>query len=229
MNIALIVAAGRGYRLGGPLPKQYLPLNGIPVIRHTILALSRHPDIAAVQLVIHPDDEALLAQATAGLTLPPPIFGGATRQDSVRAGLEGIAGKSPAKVLIHDAVRPFVSLETITAVLAALDRGPCAIAGVPLADTLKRCAAGFITGTVDRANLFRAQTPQGFRFADILAAHRQMILQNPGLELTDDAMVAEHAGLPVEMVAGSEENFKITTAQDLQRAAFILKSGAEHV
>jgi 2-C-methyl-D-erythritol 4-phosphate cytidylyltransferase len=225
MNIGLIVAAGRGYRLGGPVPKQYLLLAGQPILRHTILALLNHPDIQAVQVVIHPDDRNLYATATEGLDLRPVLFGGATRQDSVRLGLEGVAGLDPVNVLIHDAVRPFVAPETISAVLAALARFPCAIAGVPLADTLKRCADGRVTDTVDRAGLYRAQTPQGFRYADILKAHRQVLLENTGLELTDDSMVAEHAGLAVEMVAGSEQNFKITTGQDLQRAEFLLKHG----
>jgi 2-C-methyl-D-erythritol 4-phosphate cytidylyltransferase len=226
MNIGLIVAAGRGYRLGGPIPKQYLLLAGQPILRHTILALLGHRDIHAVQVVIHPDDQSLYAAATEGLNLRPVLFGGAARQDSVRLGLEGIAGLNPVNVLIHDAVRPFVTPETISAVLAALERSPCAIAGVALTDTLKRCADGRVTGTVDRANLYRAQTPQGFRYADILKAHRQALLENTaGLELTDDSMVAEHAGLAVEMVPGSEQNFKITTGPDLQRAEFLLKQG----
>ena len=224
MNIGLIVAAGRGYRLGGPLPKQYLELAGQPILRHTILALAAHPEIHAIQVLIHPDDQALYAAATAGLNLRPVLFGGATRQESVRRGLEGIADLSPRHVLIHDAVRPFVALETITAVLAALERHPCAITGVPLADTLKRCEDGLVTGTVDRQNLFRAQTPQGFRYADILAAHHRVLREAPGIEFTDDSMIAEHAGLPVAMVQGTEENFKITTAQDLNRAGFLLKT-----
>ena len=226
MNIGLIVAAGRGYRLGGPIPKQYLLLAGQPILRHTILALLGHPDIHAVQVLIHPDDQNLYATATEGLNLRPVLFGGAMRQDSVRLGLEGIADLNPVNVLIHDAVRPFVAPETISAVLAALEHSPCAIAGVALADTLKRCADGRVTGTVDRANLYRAQTPQGFRYADILKAHRQVLLENTaGLELTDDSMVAEHVGLPIAMVPGSEQNFKITTGQDLQRAEFLLKHG----
>ncbi|WP_298214957.1 2-C-methyl-D-erythritol 4-phosphate cytidylyltransferase [Acidocella sp.] len=223
MNIGLIVAAGRGYRLGGPLPKQYLPLAGRPVLRHTIAALTRHPAIGAVQVLIHPDDQALYAEAAAGLEkLLPVRFGGAERQDSVRLGLEAIAALQPQAVLIHDAVRPFIAPETISAVLAALARGPAAIVGVPLADTLKRVENGAVTGTVSRAGLWRAQTPQGFRFAEILRAHRHAAASAPAIQFTDDAMVAEHAGLRVEMVAGSEDNFKITTAADLARAEAML-------
>ncbi len=222
MNIAIIVAAGRGYRLGGPLPKQYLPLAGQPILRHTIQALASHPRIGAVQVLIHPDDTALYTAATAGLNILPPLLGGAARQDSVRLGLEGIAALNPANVLIHDAVRPFITHATISAVLDALQRSPCALAGVPLADTLKRVENGRVTATVDRANLYRAQTPQGFGYAAILAAHRQV--QGLGIEFTDDCMIAEHLGMPVEMVPGSEDNFKITTAQDLQRAGIFLKT-----
>jgi 2-C-methyl-D-erythritol 4-phosphate cytidylyltransferase len=223
MNIGLIVAAGRGHRFGGPLPKQYRELAGMPILRHTILRLARHPGIDAIQVLIHPDDQALYDEATVGLGLRPALHGGATRQDSVRFGLEGIADLQPKQVLIHDEVRPFVALETISAVLAALERVPAAIAGVPLADTLKRVTDGVISETVDRRNLWRAQTPQGFDYASILAAHRSAAMQQDGIELTDDAMVAEKAGLTVEMVAGSEENFKITTEMDLQRAAFLLR------
>jgi 2-C-methyl-D-erythritol 4-phosphate cytidylyltransferase len=224
VNVALIVAAGRGFRLGGPLPKQYLPLGGRPILRHTIEALAAHKDIHAIQVLIHPDDVPLYEDAVSGADkLQPVQFGGAQRQDSVRLGLEGIAALKPAHVLIHDAVRPFITMPTITAVLDALTRRPAALAGVPLADTLKRVEDGTVTSTVDRAGLWRAQTPQGFRYADILKAHRFAVQSAPGVEFTDDAMIAEHAGLRVEMVMGSEDNFKITTAADLARAEFLLK------
>jgi 2-C-methyl-D-erythritol 4-phosphate cytidylyltransferase len=219
-NVALIVAAGRGYRLGGPVPKQYLELAGETVLRRTLGVFLHHPDIAAVQVIIHPNDAELYAAATAGLALRPPVFGGATRQHSVRNGLAAIADLAPANVLIHDAVRPFVSAATISAVLAALADKRGAIAAVPLTDTLKRGAAGVIAGTIDRANLFRAQTPQGFHYAAICDAHDAVA--NADTEFTDDAMIAEHAGLAVALVAGSEDNFKITTTHDLQRAAFML-------
>jgi 2-C-methyl-D-erythritol 4-phosphate cytidylyltransferase len=224
MNIGMIVAAGRGHRLGGALPKQYLPLRGQPILRRTVRALASHPHIDAVQIVIHPDDTALYEAAVQGLEkLRPVLFGGATRQDSARLGLEGIAGLKPANVLIHDAVRPFLAPVTITAVLAALERVPAVIVGVPLADTLKRVENGVVTATLDRAGLWRAQTPQGFRYAEILAAHRHAVQSAPETEFTDDAMIAEHAGLAVELVTGTEDNFKITTAADLARAERMLR------
>ncbi|MGE4481287.1 2-C-methyl-D-erythritol 4-phosphate cytidylyltransferase [Acidocella sp.] len=225
MNIGLIVAAGRGYRVGGPLPKQYLPLAGQPILRHTIQALARHPAIDAVQVLIHPDDQALYDDATAGLEkLLAVRFGGKERQDSARLGLEAIGPLQPATVLIHDAVRPFVALETISAVLDVLKRGAAAIVGVKLADTLKRVEEGVVTGTVSREGLWRAQTPQGFRYLDILRAHRHAVRSAPETDFTDDAMIAEHAGLRVEMVPGTEDNFKITTAADLIRAEALLSA-----
>ena len=224
MNIGLIVAAGRGYRLGGPLPKQYLPLAGRPILRHTIEALARHQAVDAVQVLIHPDDQALYDAATEGAEkLLPVRFGGKERQDSVRLGLEAIGALMPETVLIHDAVRPFIAMETISAVLEVLGRNAAAIVGVPLADTLKHVEDGVVTGTVSRAGLWRAQTPQGFRYKEILHAHRHAVRTAPETDFTDDAMIAEHAGLRVEMVLGTEDNFKITTAADLARAEAMLQ------
>ena len=224
MNIGLIVAAGRGYRLGGPLPKQYLPLAGRPILRHTIEALARHQAVDAVQVLIHPDDQALYDAATEGAEkLLPVRFGGKERQDSVRLGLEAVGALMPETVLIHDAVRPFIAMETISAVLEVLGRNAAAIVGVPLADTLKRVENGMVAGTVSRAGLWRAQTPQGFRYKDILHAHRHAVRTAPETDFTDDAMIAEHAGLRVEMVLGTEDNFKITTAADLARAEAMLQ------
>jgi 2-C-methyl-D-erythritol 4-phosphate cytidylyltransferase / 2-C-methyl-D-erythritol 2,4-cyclodiphosphate synthase len=212
--IALVVAAGRGTRLGGPLPKQYLPLAGQPVLRYSLEALGRHPGIDAVRVVFNPDDAAPYDAATRGLDLLPPVAGGAARQDSVRLGLESLAAAAPQRVLIHDGARPFLDHGTIDRVLAALDEAPGAIPALPVKDTVKRGAEGRIIDTVDRAQLWRAQTPQGFRYAEILAAHRAAA----GNELSDDAAVAERAGLTVRLVAGSEANFKVTTPEDLQQA-----------
>ena len=213
-TVALIVAAGRGSRFGGDGPKQYADLGGRPLLRHCLEQFQRHPGIAALQTVIHADDHDLYAQATAGLELPPPALGGASRQESVRLGLEHLATLAPARVLIHDAARPFVDAGVIDRVLAALDTTPGAIAALPVTDTLKRGTEGLVAGTVPRQDLWRAQTPQGFHYAEILAAHRAAA----GAELTDDAAVAEHAGLAVTLVEGGPENIKVTTAQDLIRA-----------
>ncbi|HEY1720882.1 MAG TPA: bifunctional 2-C-methyl-D-erythritol 4-phosphate cytidylyltransferase/2-C-methyl-D-erythritol 2,4-cyclodiphosphate synthase [Magnetospirillaceae bacterium] len=212
--VALIVAAGRGSRMGGPMPKQWLDLAGRPVLRHSLDVFSSHPSIAAVRVVIHPDDRALLEKTAAGLSIGEPIAGGATRQDSVRLGLEAVADDKPDLVLIHDGARPFVDAATIDRVITALAVHPGAIPAQPVHDTLKRVNGTVIEMTVPRAGLWRAQTPQGFRFADILKAHRAAA----GQELTDDAAVLEHAGLDVAIVPGSEDNIKITTGEDLERA-----------
>ncbi len=223
MHAALIVAAGRGSRLGGPTPKQYREVGGAAVLRHTVLAFRRHPAISRIQVVIHPDDVPLYAAAMAGLDLPPPVLGGATRQDSVCRGLEALASSMPATVLIHDAVRPFVAPETISAVIAALAVHRAVIAGLPVVDTLKRCRGDLVSETLDRAGVWRAQTPQGFRFADILAAHHAYSATES--EATDDSVIAERAGLRVAMVVGSEDAFKITNAADLARAEAVLRLG----
>ncbi|OAN50640.1 bifunctional 2-C-methyl-D-erythritol 4-phosphate cytidylyltransferase/2-C-methyl-D-erythritol 2,4-cyclodiphosphate synthase [Magnetospirillum moscoviense] len=212
--VALVVAAGRGHRMAGAIPKQYRDLAGRPVLRHTLAALAADPVISAVRVVIHPDDRELYDRAAAGLGLLEPTHGGATRQDSVRLGLESLADLSPDLVLIHDGARPFVDPGTVGRVVAALATQPGAIPALPVVDTLKRGQDGLIGATVDRSGLWRAQTPQGFRFADILAAHRAQA----GRELTDDAAVAEACGLSVALVEGSEDNVKITTNADLERA-----------
>ncbi|HYF90557.1 bifunctional 2-C-methyl-D-erythritol 4-phosphate cytidylyltransferase/2-C-methyl-D-erythritol 2,4-cyclodiphosphate synthase [Azospirillum sp.] len=213
--IALIVAGGSGQRFGAERPKQYIDLAGKPVLRRTVEAFLRHPQVDGVRVVIDPAWRDVYDAAVAGLGLPDPVAGGASRQDSVRNGLEALAADgAPNLVLIHDAARPLIDEATIGAVVAALDEQPGAIAAVPVADTLKRGKDGAIGATVDRDGLWRAQTPQGFHFPAILEAHRAAA----GLSLTDDAAVAERAGLAVALVPSKEDNFKVTTPDDLTRA-----------
>lgn len=219
--IALIVAAGSGTRFGGEVPKQYLPLAGRPVLRHSIETFQAHPGISDVRVVISAEHRSLYENAVSGLRIMPPVMGGASRQDSVRNGLESLAEAKPDRVLIHDAARPFVSAAIIERALAALDGAAGAIVAVPVTDTLKRSCDDVVAETVERSGLWRAQTPQGFRFGEILAAHRQA----SGAALTDDAAVAEAAGLPVRLVMGADDNFKITTSDDLRRAERMLASG----
>lgn len=222
-TVVLVVAAGRGRRFGGDLPKQYHDLAGRMVLRHTLAAFATNPEIDAVRAVIHPDDRQLYDIAASDLGLLEPVAGGASRQDSVRLGLESLAELAPERVLIHDAARPFIDAGTIGRVVAALASHAAALPVVPVADTLKRGQDGFVSDTVSRESLFRAQTPQGFRYGDILAAHKAVI----GEELTDDAAVAERAGLPVALVAGAEDNVKITTAADLDRARRLFEGAGE--
>src|SRR5216683_6041043 len=188
---ALIAAAGRGTRFGGALPKQYLMLGGKSVLRHAVAAFATHPEIAGVQVVIRDEDRGIFAEAVSGLAVMPPVPGGAERQDSVRLGLEALVPHDPARVLIHDGARPFPDPALIDRVLDALDRAPAAIPALPLGDTIKRVADGRVRDTIDRAPLWRAQTPQGFHFKAILSAHRAA----SGQVLTDDAAVAEAAGM----------------------------------
>ncbi len=212
----LIVAAGRGLRLESDLPKQFQPLGADTVLGRSLAALLRHPAIDAVQVVINPADNARYAAATASVAdarLRPPAAGGATRAASVLAGLEALAPLAPQRVLVHDAARPFVPEAVISAVLGALDAAPAACPAVPVVDALWQGADGFAAAAVERAGLWRAQTPQGFWFEAILAAHRAN-----ADDATDDVAVARAAGMAVRLVPGAESNFKITTRADLARA-----------
>jgi 2-C-methyl-D-erythritol 4-phosphate cytidylyltransferase/2-C-methyl-D-erythritol 2,4-cyclodiphosphate synthase len=216
---ALIVAAGRGTR-AGTAPKQYQTLDGEPVLRRSLRPFLDHQRVGRALVVIHPDDRGLYDGAVSGLEvrLLPPALGGATRQESVRAGLEALSSEAPANVLIHDAARPFVDERTIDHVLDGLSAADGAIPALTIHDTVKRGdAEGLVRETVDRSGLFRAQTPQGFRFDRILDAHRRAA-QAGVAGLTDDAHVAEWAGLSVTLVAGAEANAKLTTAADLVAA-----------
>jgi len=223
--VALIVAAGRGTRAGPGGPKQYRPLAGRAVLSWTVEKFLRHPGVSAVRVVIHEDDreayEAALADVAGDPKLSPPVPGGAERQDSVRIGLESLEADAPERVLIHDAARPFVDGATISRVIGALDRHEGAIAALPVHDTIKRArphGAEIIEATVPRDDLWRAQTPQGFRFGAILAAHRAAAKET----VTDDAAVAEFAGLGVRLVVGSPNNMKITQAEDFGMAETLL-------
>jgi 2-C-methyl-D-erythritol 4-phosphate cytidylyltransferase / 2-C-methyl-D-erythritol 2,4-cyclodiphosphate synthase len=214
---ALIIAAGRGTRVGSATPKQYALVRGRPVLALAVGKFIEAPHIDLVAVVIGQDDRAHYdrAIASADSKLVPPAIGGDTRQRSVLNGLRAVARYSPDRVLIHDGVRPFVTADIIERVWKALDHTPGAIAAIPLADTLKRGnAQRHVAETVGRSGLWRAQTPQGFRFKDILAAHEAAAAAGQD-ELTDDAAVAEWAGLTVTLVAGSEANRKLTTAEDL--------------
>ena len=216
LTAAVIVAAGRGHRLGGETPKQYAALGGSCALRLCVdrfLALDR---IGAVQLVIHPDDRPLCTAALHGLHDPrllPPTPGADTRTASVLNGLEALAPHRPDRVLIHDAARPFVPAAVVAAVLDALDAAPGAFAALPVVDALWRAEDGRAEAPVPREGLWRAQTPQGFHFDRILAAHRAC-----RGDAADDVAVARAAGLEVRIVPGSEANYKITTTADLARA-----------
>lgn len=224
LHTALIVAAGKGIRAGGGAPKQYQPLGGRPLVIWSLKAFLGHPAIGHVLVAIAPEDEALyLAAADAvgpSAKLLPPVEGGATRQASVLAGLEALAAVGPATVLIHDAARPFVSADLIGRVLGALDGSPGVLPVIPVADTLKRGkAGGAVEATVPRDGLWRAQTPQGFAFDAILAAHRRFADR----AFTDDAAIAEAADLAVRLVEGDARNLKITEPEDFALAEALMQ------
>ncbi len=215
---AVVVAAGRGLRAGGGMPKQYRPIPGGTAIQRSLGMFSSHDEIALVQPVIHPDDREAFERSSAPFRLLPAVFGGATRQDSVRSGLEALAARKPDIVLIHDAARPFASPTLITRAIAAAAENGAAIPVLPVADTVKTVdASGRVTGTLDRSLLRTVQTPQAFGFAAIVDAHRRA-LQAARDDFTDDAALAEWAGMAVATFAGEAGNIKLTTPEDFLRA-----------
>ncbi|MCW5685453.1 MAG: bifunctional 2-C-methyl-D-erythritol 4-phosphate cytidylyltransferase/2-C-methyl-D-erythritol 2,4-cyclodiphosphate synthase [Pseudolabrys sp.] len=217
----VVVAAGRGTRAGGARPKQFRHLHGELLVRTTLRKLADHPRIGSVQPVIHPDDAALFQDAASGLTLLPAVNGGATRQASVHAGLEALAAQNPRPdiVLVHDAARPFLTASLIERAIAAMDTAPAAVPALPVSDTVKTVdLAGRVTGTLDRAMLRTVQTPQAFHFATLLDAHRRAA-QAGRDDFTDDAALAEWAGITVAVFDGEAENIKMTTAEDFDRIA----------
>jgi 2-C-methyl-D-erythritol 4-phosphate cytidylyltransferase / 2-C-methyl-D-erythritol 2,4-cyclodiphosphate synthase len=216
---AVVVAAGRGLRAGGDMPKQYRRLAGEPAIRASLRLFAGHPQVGMVQPVIHPDDGARFGEAAADLALLAPVLGGATRQASVRAGLEALAPQRPDLVLIHDAARPYASAALVTRAIAAVAATGAAIPVLPLADTVKSVdrSGRLIEATLDRAILRTVQTPQAFAFAPVLDAHRRAAASGRA-DFTDDAALAEWAGLKVAVFDGEAGNIKLTTAEDVARA-----------
>lgn len=224
-TVALIVAAGRGSRMPGDVPKQYRQLRGQSILRHVLDAFMAHPSIDEVHAVIHPDDRDRFSGACRGLDIGSPVMGGDTRRESVRNGLDSLAvGTPPAQVLIHDGARPLVSPALIDRVVGALDNADGVVPALPLTDTVKRVDGDAIIETVDRSGLFRAQTPQGFKYHGLLSAHASAA---EGSNFTDDASIAEAAGLRVAVVAGEERNIKITHDDDLALAGAWLQDARE--
>jgi 2-C-methyl-D-erythritol 4-phosphate cytidylyltransferase / 2-C-methyl-D-erythritol 2,4-cyclodiphosphate synthase len=229
--VALIVAAGRGSRAGGGVPKQYRLLAGRPVLVRTLEAFLTHPSVDRVCVVIHPDDNEPYDTAVASLApllakrLIPPAEGGETRQDSVRFGLERLGEPDGAIVLVHDAARPFVDAALIDRAIGAGESG-AAVPGVPVTDTIKLIAPdGDVAGTPDRSSLRAIQTPQAFRYGPLLAAHRRAA--EAGLHgFTDDGALAEWAGLTVQVFDGAPHNIKLTHPADFAEAERRLKDEA---
>ena len=213
---AIVVAAGRGERAGGGVPKQYRTLAGVPIIRQSVENMVRVSTIRAIQPVVHRDDEVLFRTALSGIDILPPVFGGATRQASVLAGLEALASRKPDVVLVHDAARPFVSPALIERAIAAGEKG-AAVPALPITDTVKSVENDVVTSTLDRNALRTIQTPQAFRFDFLLDAHRKAAGAGRH-DFPDDASLAEWAGMRVSVFAGDPGNIKLTTREDFIRA-----------
>jgi len=214
---AILVAAGRGLRAGTGGPKQYRVIGGQTVIFRAMQPFCTHPGVSVVQPVLHPDDASTFNAACAGLRHQPPANGGATRQASVHAGLEALTSEKPDIVLIHDAARPFVSEALISRAIDAADRTGAAIPAIAVADTIKLIDAdGNVADTPERARLRVAQTPQAFRYDVILEAHRRAAREGRS-DFTDDAALAEWAGLTVATFEGDALNMKLTTPEDFVR------------
>ncbi|MEM8555890.1 MAG: bifunctional 2-C-methyl-D-erythritol 4-phosphate cytidylyltransferase/2-C-methyl-D-erythritol 2,4-cyclodiphosphate synthase [Pseudomonadota bacterium] len=216
---ALIVAAGRGTRAGGDIPKQYQPLAGRPILEHTLAAFAGHPAITELVLVVHPDDRVTHLNAVRLPKQTAVVNGAGSRDGSVRAGLAHLP-PTATQVLIHDAARPLVSGPLIDRVLSALVHHPGAAPALAVTDALWRGTDGLVSGTQDRAGLYRAQTPQGFRRDDIVAAHRAWPEDRSA---ADDVEVARAHGLDVAIVQGDEANLKVTHPADFARAENLLR------
>ncbi len=218
---AVIVAGGSGFRAGGELPKQYQVIGGKPMIWWTLRAFLYHPAISWLQCVISESHRQVFDAATTDLAGLKVTYGGATRQDSCRAGILACLDSGCSKVLIHDAARPFVSADLISHIVAELDRSEAVIPGLPVSDTVKFAPGGVIQKTVSRESLWAVQTPQGFSLPAIHDAHQRAF--NTSVQgLTDDASVAETFGMPVRVIAGRTENRKLTTAEDMTNADRLL-------
>jgi 2-C-methyl-D-erythritol 4-phosphate cytidylyltransferase/2-C-methyl-D-erythritol 2,4-cyclodiphosphate synthase len=215
---AVVVAAGRGTRAHGGVPKQYRSVGGEPVIRSSLALMAWHGEVGAVLPVIHPDHKAAFESATRDLKLMPPVLGGATRQASVRAGLEALAAARPDIVLVHDCARPFCSASLVSRAIAICARTGAAVPAIELTDTVKSVDEnGFVTATHDRARLRSVQTPQAFAYAPLLDAHRRALAAGRE-DFPDDAALAEWAGMKVAVFPGEASNTKLTTEDDFARA-----------
>ena len=229
MRAALLMAAGRGERMGAERPKCFLPLAGRPLFLHALATFARVEPVPRLVLVVPPGWEAEAERLCTMVPLAhPPLIvpGGEERAESVRAGLEALAADPPELVAIHDAARPLVTRALIEQTFAAAHQAGAALAATPLTDTLKRAGEDLlVVDTPSRAGLWRAQTPQTFRYDLIRAAHRHA--QEHGLPATDDAMLVEALGHPVRLCPSSAYNVKITTPEDLAVAERLLDGSGE--
>ena len=218
---AIVVAAGHGVRAGGDLPKQFRRLGGDTLLQRALSTFTGVSAVSLVQPVIRPNDLTLVRTLTDGMDILPPVSGGATRQASVRAGLEALEPREPDIVLVHDAARPFATSELIARAIAAAEKTGAAIPGLPVTDTVKRIdQTGTIETTLDRNSIRLVQTPQAFAFPALLKAHRRAVTHGRD-DFTDDAALVEWAGMKVSVFEGEPGNIKLTTPDDFARAEAI--------
>ena len=206
----IIVSAGSGNRFGSDIPKQYLSIHNKTILRYSVEIFSQ---IGDVSIVINPNHRDLCMAAVDGLDVKEIVAGGDTRQESVFNGLKAIEKYAPKKVLIHDAARPFITLDVIGRVVDALDEHKAVIPMVHATDTIKLVEDGFIKSTLDRTKTMLTQTPQGFIYSDIYQAHKDAVGKG---NFTDDGGIAEFAGIPQYVVLGDSANYKITTKEDMK-------------
>jgi 2-C-methyl-D-erythritol 4-phosphate cytidylyltransferase len=225
MNVAIVVAAGKGTRLGGDRAKQFLELGGVPIIIHALRQFERCREISEVITVLPAEDTAgfqSVIQQHGLRKISRIISGGATRAQSVLRGLHAIS--SAEIVAVHDGVRPFVTPDEIDRVVAAAKQGGAAILAAPVADTIKRVDDSHVVETFPRAQLRRALTPQCFRFEILKEAYQSLDdLEGRGIEITDDSLLVERLQVEIVTVEGSAKNIKITTEEDLAWAESLLK------
>jgi 2-C-methyl-D-erythritol 4-phosphate cytidylyltransferase len=219
MNVAIIPAAGSGSRFGGQTPKQFIEIAGAPILVHTLKRFDECEEIGAIVVALRPDEIEAFGRSPSTHRIRKPVRlvgGGAERSDSILNALAAAREFNPDLVAVHDAVRPFVTPERISAVLARAREIGAAILAAPATDTIKEVENGLIQRTIDRRRIWRAQTPQAFRYDVLLRANEEARAANlPSAMVTDDAFLVERLGLPVAIVEGSPSNIKITTPEDL--------------
>ncbi len=225
MNVAIIAAAGQGTRMGGGRAKQFREISGTPIIIHTLRRFEQCSSIGEVVLVVPAGGQSeLLALAAAeGLRkLARVVAGGATRTESIWRGLQSVRAATAGIVAVHDGVRPFVTPDEIDRTVEEAARSGAAILAAPVVDTIKEVEAGRVARTPERGKLWRALTPQCFRYELLRRAYERALAE--GLEATDDSVLVERLGAEVSIVEGDARNVKITTAQDFALAELMVQS-----
>lgn len=228
MNVAIIPAAGSGSRFGGHIPKQFIEIAGAPIIVHTLRSFDECEEIGAIIVALRQEEIEGFERALCAHKIRKPVRlvgGGAERSDSILNALEAAKEFQPEIVVVHDAVRPFVAPERISAVIARARETGAAILALPATDTIKEVEDGFVRRTLDRRHIWRAQTPQAFRYDLLMRANEEARAANlPSAMMTDDASLVERLGASIAVVEGLASNIKITTPEDMILAEKLLSA-----